>query len=200
MLWTYRLFRVPICIALAVVVIGCTVIITTGLFIVSRSHGSAVLPADCAIVFGGAVYGHRPGPAIVRRVEAAAAAYRQGKIQTLFLTGGKGWNDVSTEAQAMEDLAMEQGVRSQDIILEERARSTWENLLFTRPLTGSCASVVGISDAFHLARIELLARRQGWGSLTTLPTNLRPTSRSALKSFLREVFAYLYYVLRTDRI
>ncbi len=185
---------------LGCVAAGVIAIMATTLFITSKYQGTAELPADCGIVFGAAVYGKYPGPAVQRRVAAAVEQYRQGNIKRLFLTGGKGGKDILTEAQAMQQLAIEQGVDPNDIALEEHARSTWENILFTRPLTTACTSVVGISDAFHLARIELLARRQGWGSLTTFPAELHPTPRSEQSSLFRESAAYMYYFFHMDQI
>ncbi len=195
-----RHLRALIRVCLIAGVVTSLLLIVTTLFIVSRFSGAAVFPADCGIVFGAAVYGSRPGPALVRRVAAAVDMYRKGNVGRLFLTGGKGEADRQTEAQAMERLAVGQGVDPRVITLEQRARSTWENLLFTRPLTGSCSSVVAISDEFHLARIELLAARQGWGSLTTFPAGVPPTPRSEFRSLLRETVAYLYYLFRIDRV
>src|SRR5687768_11009949 len=47
-----------------------------GVYLIIYAHfdGSATLPADCGLVFGAAVYSqYLPGPAITRRIEAAAA-------------------------------------------------------------------------------------------------------------------------------
>ena len=57
-----------------------------------------------------------------------------------------------------------QGVDPDRITLEEEATSTWENLVYARPLVSDCSSIVGISDRYHLARIQYLAELQDWGS------------------------------------
>lgn len=161
-------------------------------------EGDATLPADCALVFGAAVYGNLPGPAIVRRVTTAVDLYKDGKIRTLIVSGGRGEGNSLSEADIMRREALRYGVSANDIILEDQSHSTWENLLYSQNLTSQCSSVVGISDAYHLARIGLIADRQGWVNFGTVPAGTRPAEMSENQSVLRETFAYLYYVLRMD--
>lgn len=161
--------------------------------------GNAHLPSDCAIVFGNAVYpSGLPGPGIERRVATAVRLMREGQVRRLIVSGGLTPGYPVSEAQAMQSVAVSDGVDAQMITLESHARSTWENVLFSRPLAADCSSVIGISDRYHLARIQLLARRQGWGELATYPTDDRPPSATEWKSLLRETFAYAYYWLRID--
>lgn len=171
-----------------------------GSYLQVREHfsGTATLPADCAVVFGAAVYYNLPGPAIVRRVTTAAELYRTQQIKTLVLSGGRGEGNRASEATVMQREALRMGVAAADIILEDKSHSTWENILYSKNLTSRCSSVVGISDGYHLARIELIARRQGWGELKTFPADTRPPTESEDKSVFRETVAYLYYLLRLD--
>lgn len=170
------------------------------LFIVlSQFDGNGELPAECAVVFGAAVYGlDRPGPAIVRRVTGAATYYKEGRIERVILAGGKGRGNLQSEAQVMKTVAVEQGIDPQDIVLEQSSQSTIENLIFSQNLTSDCSSIVAISDQYHLARISLLAGRIGWGELQTIPTTQRPPNVSEIRSIGREVIAYVYYALHID--
>lgn len=152
------------------------------------------LPVDCAIVFGAAVYSNRlPGPAIVRRIATAAELYREKKVKRLILSGGRGEGNAVSEAVAMEREAARAGVKKADMILEQNSHSTWDNLLYSKNLTSGCSSVVGISDGYHLARIQLLAKRLGWGELPTIPSEMRPPEESEKKSMFREAFALIFY-------
>lgn len=185
------------------VALTCIVLIFAGTYLVIYEHfdGSAELPADCALVFGAAVYGQsKPGPAITRRVAAAAGLYRDGQVNTLILSGGKGRGVRESEADVMRAFAMELGVPAGDIVTEDQSHSTQENIAHSRNLTSQCSSVVGVSDQYHLARIELLSWRQGWGELQTYPAQDRPPVRSEQRSVLREVFALLYYALYVDTV
>lgn len=149
----------------------------------------------CGLVFGAAVHRNSlPGPGIERRVATAAKLYREGILQHIILSGGKGSQDVESEAAVMRDVAIADGIDSKDIVIEDQSRSTWENLVNSRPLTGSCTTVIGISDRYHLARIEYLAYLQGFRGLQTVPADTDVPLTFEIQSFSREVAALLYYI------
>ncbi|PIQ76559.1 hypothetical protein COV83_02505, partial [Candidatus Peregrinibacteria bacterium CG11_big_fil_rev_8_21_14_0_20_49_14] len=153
-------------------------------------------PVDCAVVFGAAVHkGSVPGPGITRRVETAVDLYNKGKVKTIFLTGGKGSEELESEAAVMQKVAMRMGVDPADIVLEDQARSTWENLQLTAPLVADCTSIVGISDRYHLARIAFLADMQGWGNFRTLPAKRVPNPLFETRAAFREALGIVYYSL-----
>ena len=163
--------------------------------ILHASAGTGSLPVDCGLVFGAAV--HRtddPGPGIMRRTATAARLVREGSVQHLIFTGGKGDASNDSEAEVMRAVAMRQGIDPDLITLEEKSTSTWENLVYSRPLVADCASIVGISDGYHLARIRYLAELQGWGSLSTFPADSPPTGKFLVRSIVREIAALLYYM------
>lgn len=183
-----------------IAVLSLTGIITFGsvLGLVYASFGGTATSdrADCAIVFGAAVRSlSQAGPGIVRRVETAERLYKEYKVRSIFLTGGKGIGNTLSEAQVMRAQAVRHDVSPKDIVLEQKSVSTWENLVNTRPLTKNCTTVIAISDQYHLARINLLAHIQKWPELHTFPADRRPTSLFEFTSSLREAAAYLYYSL-----
>lgn len=200
--WTRVLhwaLRAVVTVTVLGVVVPLIVLTASFVRIVWGFSGTAQLPADCIVVFGNAVHPTGvPGPGIERRIATAARLVHEGLAQRLIVSGGLPQGYVLSEAQAMRTVAVQEGVDPAVITMEDRARSTWENLLFSRPLTEGCASVVGLSDRYHLARIRLLASRQGWGSLQTYPADDLPLRASELKSFVRETLAYAYYWLHID--
>lgn len=201
MTFLYRSLKMVIIASLFAITVSGAVVLSVFGIVYAHFDGTADLPADCAIVFGAAVYGQNlPGPAITRRIEAAAALYHEDKVQKLILSGGKGIGVRESEAQVMRTLAQQLGVENADIVVEDQSHSTWENILHARNLTQGCNSVVGISDQYHLARIELLSWRQGWSELQTVPATDRPPEESEKRSIQREVLAYLYYVLFLDKL
>ena len=188
--------RVVLGCALTLVVTGAVTFACILGVIYARFGGSGGASADCAVVFGASVHqNNAPGPGIERRIDTAVRLYKQGTVHRLFLTGGKGDADHSSEASVMQQLAEREGVPHAAITAEPNAHSTWENLLYVRPLTRGCSSVIGISDRYHLARIELLAAQQGWNDLRTYPADLRPPLAFETASVLREAIAYAYYGL-----
>ncbi len=192
------IFVSGICVA-TVVVFGYVV----GL-VVAGFSGTAVLPADCAIVFGAAVHplydstGHavesQSGPGIQRRMLTAVELYKQGKVHKLFLSGGKGDRQRRSEAQIMMQYAILRHIPHQDVVAESQSTTTKENILYTRPLTRNCTSVIAISDRYHLTRIGFLAKQQGW-TLPTFPAKEVAALPFEAKSVLREALAILWYGL-----
>ncbi len=174
--------------------------VTAYAYVHESFEGNAEFPVDCAVVFGAAVYrGSYPGPAIVRRVAAAAELYRNHQVNRLILSGGRGEGNAQSEAFVMRREALKQGVDMQDIVIEEQSRSTLENLRYTQNLTSDCSSVVAISDQYHLGRIRLLAWRLGWFGLQIYPAQDRePVTGTERWSFQREVFGVLYYGMFLD--
>ena len=91
---------------------------------------------------------------------------------------------------------MEKGIPAQQIISEEKSTSTEENFLFARQLleqAGYSADqpTVVVTNAFHCYRGREYARLAGFTQVTSLPAGIPVTA--VLPSYLREVFAVLYY-------
>ena len=169
------------------------------LLVVLSFGGTATFPADCAVVFGAAVHRNSTaGPGIIRRVRTATDLYNNKQVNTLYFTGGFGSTyQEKSEAMVMKELALKNGVKDKDIVLEERSTSTWENLVYTGPMVQDCESVVGISDRYHLARIRFLAKKQGWGSLQTHPATWHASVPFEIYSVIRETLGFVYYSIFT---
>ncbi len=171
----------------------------------ARFPGVSHFPAACAIVFGTAVrptydaHGQiiytGPGPGILRRVGTAAELYRDGKVKKLFLTGGKGEGMVESEASVMKRIALAGGVSAEDIVIEEESHSTDENLLNTLPRMGDCDSIVGVSDRYHLARIELLSWFDG-RRIQTFPAFPPADQAFENRSVIREALGVMFIALQ----
>ncbi len=180
-------------------ILGATVLLTgasiTGTILTHRA-GTSDGQAECAIVFGAAVRAPDvAGPGLVRRVETAVRLYQQGDVQRLILSGGKGSAEQDSEANVMRVLALERGVPASALSTEGESHSTLENLRNSMPLLADCTSVVGVSDGYHLARIEMLADKVGLPDLRTYPADRAPNLTFEMKSIGREIAAYVWYSL-----
>lgn len=186
-------------VATLAVILGATTL-SALVLILAGFDGDARFPVDCGLVFGAAISGRNTaGPAIVRRVDGAAALWKEGQIATLILSGGKGDSWRLSEAAVMRQQAIRDGVDGRSILTEDSARSTKENLENSRFLIEKhCQTVVAISDQYHLARIRLLAKRAGWGTLMTYGVPERPEQQGESRSVARELAAYLYYAFGAD--
>ncbi len=165
----------------------------------ARAAGTGIpAPTDCALVFGAAVRSqHSAGPGIDRRVRKAVSLYQKGFVRRLLFTGGKGSPTQESEAAVMRTLALRLGVDPEDVATEDRSRSTWENLQNSRSIAENCTGkVIAVSDRYHLARIEIFAKEQGWGTLLTAPADAPPQTRFEILAMVRESFAILIYRAR----
>lgn len=187
-----------VCKAFLVLSLLCILIVCClSFYVFLNFRGTSEFSEDCGLVFGAAVHSRaNPGPAITRRTKTAARLYREGKLKSIFLTGGKGSEIQESEAAVMRKVAMLDGIDPDDIVIEEKSRSTWENLQNSRSLLRDCESVVAISDRYHLARIRLLARQQQWEEMQTYPADVHAVWPFELKSTVREAFGIIYFQLR----
>lgn len=152
-----------------------------------------------AIVLGAAVWpGGLPSPALRRRAEKAAALYLDGTVGGIVATGAVGRHPPS-EARAIRDLVVERGVPDSAVILEERSTTTLENLVNARALLPEGAGALIVSDLWHLPRAKLAARRLGFRAETAAASFEGSNPLRVLRAVLREMAAYLWYLVRPMR-
>ena len=88
------------------------------------------------------------------------------------MSGGQGADEEVPEGVAMTRYAVSRGIPEADIIVEDRAVNTRENLLFSYALMpevaeGKTPKVAVVTTSYHLFRALLLARSLGlecWGA------------------------------------
>ncbi|HSF96789.1 MAG TPA: YdcF family protein [Thermohalobaculum sp.] len=122
-------------------------------------------PVAAIIVLGGGIDGDGVlGYSSRRRVRAAVALLQAGKAEALILTGfsrdPRRWPSL---AELMRDHAVSLGADPDRLILEERSRTTFENLRFGFALADSrgLQDIALLSDAFHIERARHLAAYLG---------------------------------------
>lgn len=129
------------------------------------------LPADAQaiVVLGGYVRrdDHRRraelGTFSLYRCLHALQLYRQRPLP-MVLSGGKNADGLGpTQAAAMSRFLREQGVRPEDILLEERSQTTYENAVESARILKDrgLQRVVLVTDAIHLLRAELCFEKLG---------------------------------------
>jgi len=101
----------------------------------------------------------------LQRCYHAAKLYHRAGGCRLVLSGGKvDWsNPGPTLAAAMRDCLLELGVRPDDMILEEKSSTTYENVLYSKPLleTSGGGRIYLVTEAIHMFRSERCFRAQG---------------------------------------
>lgn len=124
-----------------------------------------VLVLGCRIRSDGTLY-----PLIRGRVDRAinfvnAQYMSTGKRAVLVPSGGKGSDEPLSEGEAMARYMREKGIPEAYILPETQAKTTRENLLFSRRLIeekGSGAKAAFSSSSYHVYRSGILASEVGW--------------------------------------
>lgn len=133
--------------------------------------GTADARADAIVVLGAAQYRGRPSPVLRSRLDHAVGLYARGLAPRIVMTGGIAEGDTASEAAVARLYALEAGVPDSAILLENEGRTTGQSLArVARLLEGRrLASVILVSDPFHVLRAGRIARRHGL-DVRTSPT------------------------------
>lgn len=128
-------------------------------------------PLQAIVVLGGGIADKgtlRPSielsPESRLRTLCGAELYRQGVAPTVLITGGDAslFGSGPTEAAAMKEWAVRLGVPAASILIDDRARTTYENALGAKRLLGEEASILLVTSAGHLLRATALFEKQGF--------------------------------------
>lgn len=132
-------------------------------------------------------------PLLAGRIDRGIEIYRKNPGSKLIMSGGQGPDEDVPEGVAMTRYAVSRGIPETDIIVEDRAVNTRENLLFSYALMpevaeGKTPKVAVATTSYHLFRALLLARSLGlkcWGA------GARTKVYFAVNAFIREFIGYL---------
>lgn len=135
------------------------------------------------LVLGTSAEGRGGGPNqyFVKRIDAAVALYRSGKVKHLLLTGDNG-KTTYNEPMDMRIALMEAGVDSADITLDFAGFDTFDSVVRARKVFGQRRFTV-ISQRFHNERALWIARSCGIEAIGFNATDLdhRPTRWSWIR-------------------
>ncbi len=120
-------------------------------------------PIDAVVVLGAALI--EPGvagPALRRRLAHGVNVLRHRHARYLLVSGGV-VGPPPAEAEVMRALAMELGVPAERIVVEDRARNTFENAVYSGRIfrDRGWRRLAVVTDAFHMPRALFVFRRLG---------------------------------------
>lgn len=152
--------------------------------------------AEVAIVLGAAVDDDTPSPVFAARIDHAIALHREGRVAALLFTGARSPEDSLSEAAAARDYAIAAGIPPSAIMIEERSRTTRQNLIEAQSLmrAGKLASAMIVSDPLHLRRAIAMANDLGIDARASATPSTRYRSLSTQLPFLlREIYFMHHY-------
>ena len=160
-----------------------------------RRHRPRRAPAAIIVLGSGLVGGTVPPP-LAHRLDAGLEVWRRehsrGRSPLLVPSGGQGADEPVAEGVAMTAYLVEHGMAPGDVLTEDRARTTEENLRLARELLRERGVPVDtrhvrvVTSGYHVGRAALITRRLG---LDADVTGARVAWWFVPSAFLREFAA-----------
>ena len=131
--------------------------------------------ADAIVVLGAAQYNGRPSPVLKARLDHAAELFRAGLAPAVVVTGGMGTGDRMSEATVGHRYLRALAVPDSAIIVRPDGRTTDESMRSVAEWMHDreFARAILVSDPFHMARLQIEARRADLEAFTS-PTRTSP--------------------------
>lgn len=198
-IYSYKGGRTPILgkVILGVVLLLVLIFSSALGFVLTGSHSQIQDDSGIMIILGCQVKPWGPSILLQDRLNTALDYLQEHPDMLIVVTGGKGDDEHMSEAQAMFQYLTLHGVPEEQIILEDRAENTVQNLKYTSTLLAeqgydTTQEILVVSNGFHLARTRMLFERV-WGTDENLNTLAAPSTHwpSRLKMYVREPLALI---------
>jgi SanA protein len=154
----------------------------------SAGHDPARAPhAQVALVLGAFVQPDgRPSAMLADRLDAAAALYRNRRVDRLLVSGDHGRLDYD-EVNAMRRELVRRGVPDRDVFTDHAGFDTWSTMVRARKVFDVRSAIV-VTQGFHMARALWLGKRAGL-EVHGLATDRSGYGIEGKKSDVREILA-----------
>lgn len=147
---------------------------------------------DAVIVLGCAIHGKTVSPTLKNRLDKCIEYANKNKDAVIVVTGGQGPQEDITEAQAMKEYLVLNGIDENKILMEDKSTSTNENFKFSKKILDSYFNrpytSAFITNDFHSYRASRLAQLAG---IEVKSFNAKTDLSSILPSYMREVLAVI---------
>jgi vancomycin permeability regulator SanA len=141
--------------------------------------------ADVALILGAGLQADgTPSDVLAERVRVGVTLYKGSVVRKLIMSGDNSRREYD-EVSAMKALAVQLGVRSDDVLLDYAGFNTMQSCVRLRKVFGQTRAIV-VSQRFHLPRAVHLCRFAGIRTIAVRAPD--PRSRvDGWKSTIREV-------------
>lgn len=144
------------------------------------------------IVHGAGLYNGKVTPLLKARLDKAMEVYKRGARQAIFIvSGGQGEDESISEARAMQQYLIEQGIAKEKIVLEDTSTTTFENLLNSKRIMDKRSvkyTCIFVTNDYHVMRTAMFARMIG---LQAEGIGCRTALYYLPSAFIREFIAIL---------
>ncbi len=184
----------PVLIVSGVIVsLGVIILLVINIFMIASMRDYPESKNPTVIVLGCQVKGDRPSLMLKRRLDSAYDYLSANPESKAIVSGGKGNDEIMSEAKCMKDYLCDKGISSERIIMEDKSSSTYENLKFSKSViekNNLCRDIVIVTDGYHQLRAEMIAKSLDYQNISNISA---PTSPWLVPTYwVREWFGVAY--------
>ncbi|MCR5203285.1 MAG: YdcF family protein [Lachnospiraceae bacterium] len=197
--------KVVICILAAIVIIS--FIIAEAVVIKGANDKPKEYP-DIIIIPGARVMGTTISTNLRNRLDKALeyynSVYDENKGEVYFIcSGGQGPGEDISEALAMKNYLMENGIDESKILMEDKSKNTYQNMKYSYEKAKSIkktkeelesSEVVIFTNSFHVARSCIFAKKIGFKNAKGIGAGLKPGTEYLC--YTREACSLIFYKLK----
>lgn len=117
---------------------------------------------------------------------------KTGKDIIFVPSGGKGNDEVISEAQAMKNYLIEQGIKEENILIEDKSKNTFENIKFSNEIIkdkNKNSQIAFSTTNYHVFRAGTIASNQ---NINIEGMGAKTKSYFWINAFIREFIATLF--------
>lgn len=147
------------------------------------------------LVLGGGVNGTEPSLSLLYRLYSAEEYLNKHPESKAILCGGQGPGEYISEAEAMYRYLKNHGIDEERLIKEDKSHDTRENIANARKIiadsTNANLPVAVVSSDFHLYRVKIIMRKQGFDKIHTICAKTPAIPALVANLHLREYFSVI---------
>ncbi|WP_221786858.1 YdcF family protein [Paenibacillus cucumis (ex Kampfer et al. 2016)] len=153
--------------------------------------------ADYVIILGSGIKGTELSLTLKQRLDASLDYIRTHPQTPVIVSGGQGPGESISEALAMKNYLVDQGIAPAQIIMEDRSTSTQENLAFSKKIILASGlehpKIMIVTSDYHMFRSKYIAAKNGYaaeyGISAPSPGYLKPINM--IREYFGTVKAFL---------
>lgn len=179
-------------------VVGLSIFTIVEGMIIYEGHHKDNKSTDYLMVLGAGLRGDKVSRSLKYRLDTAIEFNEKNPNVKIIVSGGQGSGEDITEALAMKNYLVSNGVDEDLIIEEDKSTSTYENFLFTKNLLkeefgeGDYILTV-VTNNFHMYRAKYLGKQVGFKCLGyPAPSDISTTLNFHIREFFGVMKAYIF--------
>ncbi|MEG1255619.1 YdcF family protein [Clostridium sp.] len=195
-------------IIIIIIVMGLMIFITLESIIIYTGSIEDKDQTNYVLVLGAGIDGDKVSRTLKLRLDKAIEFNREFEDIPIIVSGGMGEGETITEALAMKNYLVDNGVHDKNILMEDKSTSTYENFKFSKAIMeegqslkigeeslvnlDKDISITLITNSFHMFRAKYIGEGEG---LEIHCFNAPTEKVTALNFYVRESFALIKDVL-----